>query len=140
MADHALAQHAHLQQDGVAIAIGRRRDHLQPVARGLTLGPKLVAGAAEKSDVAGPQGLLKRLAIHEAQHQNLAVGRILHDGGQQALHLVEVDLCLSSRSVHAFSNVLAETKSPLSRIRVSGLNLCEWSNLSQDTPANMLCT
>ncbi len=126
VADHAFAQHSHLQQNGVAIAVGRSRDHFQPVAGGLTLGPKLVAGAAEKRDVAGPQRLFERLAIHEAQHQHLAAGCILHDGGQQP--------CILSKSISWFMSVLIhdllricapETKSPLSRYRVSGPNLCE---------------
>ena len=92
MADHAFPLHPHLQQHRVAIAIGRSRDHFQPVAGSLALGPKLVAGAAEKCDVPGPQCLLKRFPIHEAQHQHFAAARILHNGGQQPLHLVEINL------------------------------------------------
>ena len=59
MADHAFPLHPHLQQNGVAIAVGRGRDHFEPVAGSLSLGPKLVAGAAEKRDISGPQGLFK---------------------------------------------------------------------------------
>ena len=32
MADHAFSQDAHLQQNGVAIAVGRGRNHFEPVA------------------------------------------------------------------------------------------------------------
>ena len=91
MADHTFPLHPHLQQNGVAIAVGRGRNHFEPVAGSLTLGPKLVAGAAEKRDVSGPQRLLKGLPIHEAQHQHLAAGCVLHNRGQQPLHLVEIN-------------------------------------------------
>ena len=123
MTDHALALHPHLQQNGVAIAVGRGRDHFEAVAGGLALGPKLVAGAAEKSDIAGPQRLFKRFPIHEAQHQHLAAGRILHDGGQQPLHFVEIDFLCSHGFRHGFSKFAAKNKKPAVANRVSGPNL-----------------
>ena len=77
------------------------RDHFQPVAGSLALGPKLIAGAAEKGDIPGPQCLFKGFPIHEAQHQHFAAARILHDGGQQPLHFVEINFL-----VHRVSKVV----------------------------------
>ncbi len=59
MADHPFPLHSHLQQNGVAIAVGHGRNYFEPVAGSLTLGPKLVASAAEKRDISGPQCLVK---------------------------------------------------------------------------------
>ena len=118
MADHAFALHPHLQQHGVAIAIGCRRDHFQPVAGCLALGPKLVASAAEECDVPRPQRLFKRLPVHKAQHQHLAAAGILHNGGQQPLHFVEINFL-----VHRFSRFVPKNKKPAVAYRVSGPNL-----------------
>src|SRR5882724_1846465 len=122
MADQAFSQHSDPQQHRIAVAVGRSRNHLEPVAGGLTLGPKLVAGAAEKRDEAHLEGLLKGLAIHESEHEHFAAGRILHDGWQQPLHLVEIDLFLVNLFVHALSKLSAKNKKPAVANRVSGLN------------------
>src|SRR6266581_9710752 len=52
MANHSRALDLHLDQEGVAIAVGADRNDLQPVARCLTLRPQFVAGSAEECDVA----------------------------------------------------------------------------------------
>ena len=66
------------------------------------------------------QRLLKRFAIHEAQHQHFAAGGILHDGRKQPLHLVEIDLLRHPILIHAFSDLSPEKKSPLSRMASAG--------------------
>ena len=125
MADQTFPLYPHLHQNRVSIAVRRDGDYLQPIARGLALGPKLVAGAAEKSNVPGPQRLLKRVPIHKTQHQDLAAGRILHDGGKQPLHLVEINLLVHAVMVHTFFKFVARNKKPAVANRVSGLNLCD---------------
>ena len=56
MADHAGAFNLDAHQQGVAVAVGAGGDHAQAVAGGLTLGPELLAGAAEEGDVAAGRG------------------------------------------------------------------------------------
>jgi len=79
-------------QDRVAVAVGAHLHHLQHVARGLALGPKLVAAAAEERDAALGERAAQRFGIHVAQHQHAAAAGILHDRGQQAAALVPVEL------------------------------------------------
>ena len=91
MANHAFALDLNPAQNRVEVAIGGGGDHLQAVARSLTLRPKLVAGAAEEGYVAGLQSFFVGRAIHEAQHQDLAGCGVLYDGRRQAAHFVEID-------------------------------------------------
>ena len=107
MAPQTFSPDSYLQQKGVAIAIGSGRYQFEAVAGGLALRPQLVAGTAEKSNVAGPERLLERFPIHEAEHQNLVAVGVLHDGGQQPLHLVEIKLF-----AHGFSRFVFKNKKP----------------------------
>src|SRR5438105_14230498 len=115
MANQTSSLDSYPQQKSVAIAIGSGRYQLEAVAGGLALRPKLVAGTAEKSNVPTPERQLERLPIHEAEHEHLAAGRVLHDGGQKPLHFVEVNL-----SIHALSRICLKIKSPPSRIASAG--------------------
>jgi hypothetical protein len=123
MADHAFALYPHLQQNGIPIAIGRSADYFEPVAGSLALGPKLIASAAEKRDIPGPQRLFKRFTIHEAKHEHFATARILHNGRQQSLHFVEINFPVRLLYGHKFSKSAAKNKKPAVANRVSGPNL-----------------
>src|SRR5208283_2410704 len=46
MADQAVALHLDAEEQRVVVAVGRGRDHAQPVAAGLALHPQLLARAA----------------------------------------------------------------------------------------------
>lgn len=91
------------QKKCVVIAIGDRGNQPQPVPRSLSFGPKLVATAAEKRDVACRERTLARLAIHKTQHQHFAGRLILHNRWRQTLHLVKInyrihEFCLSRKN------------------------------------------
>src|SRR5687768_15195934 len=49
----AIAQRARAHEQRVVVAIHEQADHLEPVARGLALGPQRVARPAEEGDIAG---------------------------------------------------------------------------------------
>ena len=112
MADHAFAFHADAQQHGVAVAVGRGRDDLQAVAAGLAFYPKALSGTAGESGGSASDGPLVGLAVHEAEHEDLPAGFVLHDRRRQPLHLVEVD----GGHLRFLS---PKTRNPL-RFRVSG--------------------
>ena len=90
MANQSIPEHANAEQQSVTVAVGADRDHLGAIARGLALGPELVAGATEKSGIAAAQGLNQCRGIHETEHQHLVAVSILKHRGDQALHLVEI--------------------------------------------------
>src|SRR5437899_3225594 len=64
---------------------------MENVAARLALLPQLVARAAVEMDLARPQRLVERLAIHVREHQHRAGRGVLHDRGDEAA-LVEADL------------------------------------------------
>jgi hypothetical protein len=106
------------QEQSVAVAVRMRGDHSQAIARALTFRPELVAGTAEKCNVAFLQGAFHGRAIHKAHHQNFPVGRILHYRGEQAAHLFEIKICIHN----CFSQ---QNQNPLSVCRVSGPEFLE---------------
>src|ERR1700675_1374236 len=91
-----------LQKQCVTIAIRGRGNQPEPVARGLSLGPKLVASTAEKGYVAGVERAVARFAIHEAEHQHLTGCRVLRNGRRQALHLVKVNFETHGYQTHRY--------------------------------------
>src|SRR5439155_11481558 len=64
---------------------------MENVAARLALLPQLVARAAVEMDLARPQRLVERLAIHVREHQHRAGRGVLRDRGDEAA-LVEADL------------------------------------------------
>jgi hypothetical protein len=116
MTNHSSALDLHLQQQCVAIAIGLARNQTQAVARAFALGPEFVPRSAEERHISALQGTLHRSTIHESHHQDFPIGGVLHDGGYEATHLVEVEF-----PTHWF--LLPTNKKPAERFRVSGLNL-----------------
>ena len=78
-------------------------DDAQAVAAGLALHPELLAGARVEGDEAAGEGALERFGIDEAEHKDVAVVGVLNDGGDEAVHFVEIN-------IHSFS---LKTKSPL---------------------------
>src|SRR5580704_13521576 len=107
-----------LEQECIAITVSGRSQQLEPVARGLSLGPKLVARAAEKRHIARSERALASLAIHKAEHQHFARVSILHNGRRQALHLFKIDFAVHNscpcRRKKRFKTKPVKTKSPLS--------------------------
>lgn len=86
-------------EKGIVVAVIENFDHAENITRGLTFGPKAVAGAAPESDEACLDGFFVGFAIHEAEHEDLVGHGILDDSGDQALEFVEIDL-------HSFIGVM----------------------------------
>ena len=115
VADQAVALDHDAKQQRVVVAVGGGGDDAQAVAAGFALHPQLLAGAAPEGDEAGFQGFGVADGVEKAQHQHLAGARILHDAGDQAVHLVEVDCCMSIAHFLPDSDwILSRSKKPAS--------------------------
>ena len=91
MTNQPIALDGNPEEQRVVVAVGRGGDDAQAVAAGFALHPQLLAGAAPEGDEAGLQGFGVADWVEKAQHQHLAGARILHDAGNEAVHLVEID-------------------------------------------------
>jgi len=80
-----------LDQEGIAIAIGCDGLEKKEVAGAFALGPKLLARAAEKRDVARGERLVERFAIHVANHEDTFGISVLDNGRYQAILLVKIE-------------------------------------------------
>ena len=80
-----------LNEQRIVVAIHLDADYIEVVTAGFALCPQALAAAAVKAHAAGFLGLFKGFGIHVAQHEHLAGGGVLNDGGHQAAALVEVD-------------------------------------------------
>jgi len=94
MADDSCSFDFDAEYNCVAIAVGCGGDDAQAIAGSFAFHPKLVAGAAEESYVALFKRAVESFAVHESEHQDFSVGRILHDRGKQAAHFFEVEFCI----------------------------------------------
>jgi hypothetical protein len=74
----------HADEQSIGIAIDANVGDFQDMAAGLALFPKPVAGAGKENHFAGTPRERKRFGIHESEHQHIAGGFILDDGGDQA--------------------------------------------------------
>src|SRR5688572_21653580 len=90
MTGDPVAERHHLQQDGVLVAVHQDPLDLEPVARGLPLGPQRAAAPAEERREAGVARLAQRLVVHEADHQYFAGALVLDDRRNQAIELREI--------------------------------------------------
>jgi len=77
-------------EEGVLIAVQFDADYVEEVAAGLALGPQALAGAGVEGDTTLGHGLLIGFGVHVAQHEHLPGVGILDDGGDEAVHLIEV--------------------------------------------------
>jgi len=111
MTNNSSAFYLHAAKHGVEIAIGGGGDYLQSVARGLALGPELVASPAEEGDVACLQSFLLGFVVHKSNHQDFASSGVLYDRGRQSIHFVEVNFY-----GHPVSPSRAKTKTPLTGV------------------------
>src|ERR1700686_5803914 len=102
MTHYSSSFNLNLQQQCVTVAISDSGNQLEPVARGLSLGPELVASTAEKSYVAGVERMFAGFTIHKAEHQDLTGCRILRNGWRQALHLVKIDFETRRYQTHRY--------------------------------------
>src|SRR5216683_1138677 len=68
----------------IGIAIGANVGDFQDMAAGLSLFPKFVTRPGKEDYFAGAARQFERFGIHEAEHQHIAAGFILDDGGDQA--------------------------------------------------------
>ena len=90
MADVAIAEALHFQEQRVIVAISEHLKHLKLVAGGLALHPQLVAGAAEEGGKAGLLGEGQRFFVHEADHEHFLALRILNDRRNQPVQFREI--------------------------------------------------
>src|SRR5262245_34593795 len=67
---------------------------------GLALGPQGLASAAVEHDAAARERAFERFPVHVAEHQHLAVARVLHDCGQQPVALGPVEPLQPLRVAH----------------------------------------
>lgn len=73
-----------LDQHHVAVAIGEDRFHKLKVPAGFAFQRKPSPAAAVGVNFSGLDRLVERFAVHPGHHENLAVGVVLHDQGNQA--------------------------------------------------------
>ena len=92
---NARPERLHLDEQGVEIAVGRNILDQQLVPRRFAFEPQLVPRAAEERRVAGFDGLLESLFIHETDHKDGAGGVILNDGRDQSVEFTEIEIHLS---------------------------------------------
>lgn len=125
MTNEAVALDTDFHEYCVLVAVGRGGDEAQAISAGLALCPELIASAAVEGYIAAAQGKVEGLAIHEPHHEHIAVVGILHDGGCETLHLVEVDLShlFSSGNLGPAVSQRGETRSPLCSIASAGQEL-----------------
>src|SRR6266404_4564879 len=138
--NHTRTLNFDFNQQRVPVTIGRCRNNPQTIPRSLTFCPKLIPSAAIESHISNRKRLLPRFAVHESQHENLPIARVLNNRRNQSLHFVEVNVHRSPLKTdspqrlrdtekyylslfHYFSATLCpsgeETKSPLN-LRFSG--------------------
>src|ERR1035438_10060096 len=75
----------HLDEHGIAVAIGGDFLDHEAVAGAFALEPQLAAGAAPEGGKTGFDGLAKGFLVHEADHEDASAGMILDDGGDEAV-------------------------------------------------------
>src|ERR1700739_263118 len=91
VAYQSVALYDNAKQQSVVVAVGCSRNNAQSIAAGLTLHPKLLPGTAPEGDEPRLQcpGVAGR--IEKAQHQHFAALCVLHDAGNKAVHLFEIN-------------------------------------------------
>ena len=82
--------------------------------------PEFLARTAKESDEAGFLRLRESFAVHKAQHEDIAIQVILHDGGNQSVLFFKIELKVIC---HNFlpGIVSVKTKNPLARFAPAGL-------------------
>ena len=84
MAD-AGALRRHLEEHGIAVAIGGDLLDHQAVAGAFALEPQFAAGPAPEGGKTGFDGFVKGILVHVADHEDASAGMILDDGGDEAV-------------------------------------------------------
>ena len=77
------ARRLHPEQQGVAVAVDRKRAQPEDVARALALPPQPAARTGVEVDVARRQRGRERLGVEPADHQDPAIGVVLDDAGDE---------------------------------------------------------
>ena len=80
-----------LNEEGIVITIDLDADDIEVVTAGFALGPEALAAAAVEAHAAGFLSSGVGFGIHVAQHEHLAGGRVLNDGGHQAAAFIEIN-------------------------------------------------
>ena len=80
-----------LNEEGIVVAIDLDADHIEVVTAGFALGPEALAAAAVEAHAACFLSSGVGFGIHVAQHEHLAGGRVLNDGGHQAAAFIEIN-------------------------------------------------
>jgi hypothetical protein len=74
----------HADEQSIGIAIDANVGDFQDMVAGLALFPKPVARPGKEDYFARAARQFERVGIHESEHQHIAGGFILDDGGDQA--------------------------------------------------------
>ena len=85
------AMRCSLNEEGIVVAIDLDADDIEVVTAGFALGPEALAAAAVEAHAAGFLSSGVGFGIHVAQHEHLAGGRVLNDGGHQAAAFIEIN-------------------------------------------------
>src|SRR5699024_3506786 len=73
-----------LEQDHVTVAAERRASLMLAVPRGVALGPVLLSAAGPVGGAALGERAAQGLVVHPREHEHLAGGVVLHDGGGES--------------------------------------------------------
>jgi hypothetical protein len=121
---------ARADQQRVIVAIGVNRAQLEPVSGGLAFRPEPPLRAAPERHEAAVQRRPKRVGVHVAEHQHLAGVGVLHDRGQQAVHLVpgeRLDLGRAQRRISIPHAASSSFKSGMAMMR-------SWKTVAASAP------
>ena len=72
------------EEDGVAVAVEPHLTHLLDVSGRLALDPVVLAAAAPERAAAGGERAVQGLVVHPSDHQDVAAGGVLDNGGHEA--------------------------------------------------------
>ncbi len=92
---HRAAFQFRAHEQRILVAIGAQFAQQEFLPAGFALGPKLFARAAVEGDKSGFLRLGQRFAVHESEHQDVAIRVILHDRRYQPIFLLEIEFHLS---------------------------------------------
>lgn len=81
-----------LDYNRVRIAVSKNFDDVLGITRFLAFHPVLVAGAAVKPGLAIAQRVGQGFLVHKSNHQYFTIFMVLNNRGNQAAHLVKINL------------------------------------------------
>src|ERR1035441_4433444 len=81
-----------LEEHGIAVAIGGDLLDYEAMAGAFALEPEFAAGAAPEGGKTGFDGFVEGFLVHVADHEDATGGKVLDDGGDEAVRLFEIEI------------------------------------------------